>query len=662
MVNLSRKKYVRLLAVALIICLISMIGASLVNTNFGHIKVQNFSIEDANGHKIALVMYKPENATAETPAPCVVTLHGSFDAKETQDYTCLELAKRGFVVLSMDCDGHGDSDNYKDNPMDAFFTVTANPGSSFEDISTSPGSGMCDVVNYAYNSLSFVDKDQIGITGHSLGGKMANACLAYNKIQEANGGVNEVAAVFLMGNQQLNIDGVWQDHLNYDPDDTPDSGDEIPLYYDVDYGIDAGQLDENNYQTEVGGPQNFYQSANARVLINELDNYDLQEGDDVEVGKIYEGTVQGSDETYIRALYQPYETHILNHYSLATTSNLVDFFQNAFEAPNYIDAGSLTIQYKWFFNTIGVIGFFLSVYAFACILLTTGFFGTLLAKKESDIYVPAAPKGAKGNVIYWVFLALGGLLPATFMIPLEQWIGAHRGADFATRSLFGTKIWPQGLTLEQGMWTGAAGLLGLAFFAIGYFLISKKSGVKPADWNLKMNKSDVGKTVLVVLAAIGFGYGVVGFAKYFFGVDFRFISYVIKWPSSGALLIALRFLPLFAVFFFANALCQNLCNMVAGRKEWLNTLLMCLANIIGLACIWIYQYSGLISKGVVRLDSARVMLTWPLFINLTLCTIISRRFYKKTGKVYIGALMNTILFTVISCANTMTLYCTNWWF
>lgn len=71
MVNLSRKKYVRLLVVALIICLISMIGASLVNTNFGHIKVQNFSIEDANGHKIALVMYKPENATAETHA-CTV--------------------------------------------------------------------------------------------------------------------------------------------------------------------------------------------------------------------------------------------------------------------------------------------------------------------------------------------------------------------------------------------------------------------------------------------------------------------------------------------------------------------------------------------------------------------------------------------------------------
>ena len=170
------------------------------------------------------------------------------------------------MAITMDCDGHGDSANYKTNPMDAFFMVTANPGSNFEDITTSPGSGMCDVVNYVYNSLSFVDNSQIGITGHSLGAKMANACLAYNKIQEYQGGVNQVAAVFLMGNQQLAVDGVWLDHLNYDPDDTPDSGDEIPLYYDVDYGVNAGKYDENNYSTpDAGAPKNFYRSANRCV-------------------------------------------------------------------------------------------------------------------------------------------------------------------------------------------------------------------------------------------------------------------------------------------------------------------------------------------------------------------------------------------------------------
>ena len=95
MIKLNKKLYQKMLLIALAVCLVSMIGSTLVNTNMGKIDVENFSIEDANGNLIACQMYKPKTATAETPAPCVITLHGSFDAKETQDYTCLELAKRG---------------------------------------------------------------------------------------------------------------------------------------------------------------------------------------------------------------------------------------------------------------------------------------------------------------------------------------------------------------------------------------------------------------------------------------------------------------------------------------------------------------------------------------------------------------------------------------
>lgn len=662
MVSLSRKFYKRFFAIAILICLISMIGATAVNTNFGHIEVTDFNIIDSKGTTIACTMYRPENATYDTPAPCVVTLHGSYDSKETQDYTCLELARRGMVAITMDCDGHGDSSNYKENPMDAFFTVTANPGSAFEDINTSPGSGMNDVVNYVYNSLDFVDKDQIGITGHSLGGKMANACLAYNKIQEYNGGVNQVAAVFLMGNQQLAIDGAWSDHLNYDPDDTPDSGDEIPLYYDVDYGVNAGQWDENNYKTADAGPAwNFYKSNDARTLINELDNYDLQEGEAVELGKIYSGTVQGSEEEYIRALYQPRETHILNHYSLATTSNLCDFFQNAFSAPNPIDAGNLMIQYKWLFNTIGVIGFFMAVFSFCCLLLTTEFFGCLLAKKEEDIYVPASPKSAKDKAIYWIMMLLGTLIPALYMCKLGSWIGAHVGDYGKTRLLFGTKIWPQGCTFEQGVWTATAGVVGLVLFAAGYYLNGKKNGVDPKAWNLKIGWEKLGKTLLLAVSSVGMGYVLAGFAKWMFNCDFRLMSYVVKWPASEDFLVALRFIPLLLIFFLANAMCQNLSNMVAGRKEWLNILIGCVFNTLGLALIFGYQYLNFIHDGNLRLDGSRVMLSWPLFINLYVCTIISRRLYKKTGNVYLGAFINAIMFAIIGCANTMTLVCNNWW-
>lgn len=108
MIKLNKKFYQKMFLIALVVCLVSMIGSTLTNTNMGKIDVENFSIKDANGNLIACQMYKPKTATAENPAPCVITLHGSFDAKETQDYTCLELAKRGYVAITMDCDGHGD--------------------------------------------------------------------------------------------------------------------------------------------------------------------------------------------------------------------------------------------------------------------------------------------------------------------------------------------------------------------------------------------------------------------------------------------------------------------------------------------------------------------------------------------------------------------------
>ena len=49
-------------------------------------------------------------------------------------------------------------------------------------------------------------------------------------------------------------------------------------------------------------------------------------------------------------------------------------------------------------------------------------------------------------------------------------------------------------------------------------------------------------------------------------------------------------------------------------------------------------------------------------VKNALCTIIARRLYLKTGKIYLGALINTIMFSMISCCHTMTLNVTNWWF
>ena len=184
----------------------------------------------------------------------------------------------------------------------------------------------------------------------------------------------------------------------------------------------------------------------------------------------------------------------------------------------------------------------------------------------------------------------------------------------------------------------------------------------PSTWNMKLDFKNVWKTILLACCAVGIGYLIVGFGQYFFGNEFRLGNYVIRWPAKEPFLISFRYMILYGLFFFSNAFTLNIGRMIKGRKEWLNTLIMCVVNSIGLFCLWVFQYYTFSKVGSVPLNSARVMQTWSMFIVQTVCTIIARRLYLKTGKIYLGALINTIMFAMISCCHTMTLHVSNWWF
>ena len=99
-----------LLAVALLICLVSVLFASGVQGSFGRVKVSELRIVDAAGYEVSTLLYKPDNATASNPAPCILTVEGWFNNKEMQDLYSVEYARRGYVVVAVDMHGHGDSE------------------------------------------------------------------------------------------------------------------------------------------------------------------------------------------------------------------------------------------------------------------------------------------------------------------------------------------------------------------------------------------------------------------------------------------------------------------------------------------------------------------------------------------------------------------------
>jgi dipeptidyl aminopeptidase/acylaminoacyl peptidase len=120
--------------------------AHLTQTS-GGIRIQDIRFKGAKGNTMSALLYIPTNATPQIPAPGILAVHGYINSRETQDGFAIEFARRGYVVLALDQTGHG----YSDPPAFA------------------NGFGGPDGLTYL-RSLEFVDKTNIGLEGHSMGG------------------------------------------------------------------------------------------------------------------------------------------------------------------------------------------------------------------------------------------------------------------------------------------------------------------------------------------------------------------------------------------------------------------------------------------------------------------------------------------------------------
>ena len=111
------------------------------------IRIEDIRFPGAKGNTMSALLYIPKNATAQTPAPGILAVHGYINSRETQDGFAIEFARRGYVVLALDQTGHG----YSDPP--AFANGFGGPD------------GLAHL-----RSLDIVDKNNIGLEGHSMGG------------------------------------------------------------------------------------------------------------------------------------------------------------------------------------------------------------------------------------------------------------------------------------------------------------------------------------------------------------------------------------------------------------------------------------------------------------------------------------------------------------
>ena len=175
-----RKATVRYLAIllCLIIGIFACMGiANSIQTDHGRIRVSLGEIETEEG-SLTYKLYVPNNASADTPAPGVLLLHGYQNDRETCAAYAIELARRGVVVMSLDEYGHGETEvgllkrGYVNQRVKVNFGEDSREDGTFVDVGGSKRYRL--LMNFS--NLSFFDerytKDSAGnsVSDSSCGG------------------------------------------------------------------------------------------------------------------------------------------------------------------------------------------------------------------------------------------------------------------------------------------------------------------------------------------------------------------------------------------------------------------------------------------------------------------------------------------------------------
>ena len=585
-------------AVALVLCLISSVGASVFQTGFGYVEYHDVTFVTASGHELDALLLVPENATAETKAPAIVVSHGWYNNREMQDLNYVEYARRGYVVLAISMYGHGDSEVI---PSNTWWNDENN------------ANGLYDGVKYVA-SLPFVDSSRIGVTGHSNGALACREAV----LQDEEG---LIAAALLVSN-----DAVYYD----------ENGEFYNQFGSRDAAIIACQYDEFFHRVDGNPPREYMSQVTAQSFLHfGADPAGLEAR---VAGEFYTQMVDG--EIAIRAIFNPAITHPWAHFSADCVSFGVKFFDQALAAPNFIAPESQIWQWKAAFNALGIVGFFMFVVSAALALLDTPAFSDLKAEKEVAPW-PALEGKAKKR--FWRNGIISALLSVVFYFI----------AFIVGYIVWQSDFWNQGASRIIGLWSVLCGL------CTWLMMRSKKYPVDKEERGIRISRAKLGKSVVLALTVVGAAFALVFLSDYLFLTDYRLWCFAtIRAFSADHLGMILRFVPFWLVYYIIMSISANCCNYTEmGSKSWASVAWQMFFVFLGPQIMIVGQYTKFFITGKMVLDPITgIMGIWlfPIALILPLSVWISNAIYKKTKNPYIGGIIMGIIACILTVTNTLT--------
>ena len=306
--------------------LLLIVGAALhvaINTDFGSVKVDRLTVLDGEGKEVSLLVYKPDTATAETPAPAVITNHGGGNSIEAQGSYNVELARRGYVVVSWDASNSGLSEKSMDptHGGEAAYAFTV--------------------------SLPFVDSSEMAASGHSMGG---------------------VYTFMIAQNHPENIKIVIPVGMNPGMNDTTSP-------FLTNYACIIGETDESNLVRSNGDIINMAHNEQYH------DFFALADDEVLEVNKVYGSFADGTG----RAFYMPDASHAASMINGGLIALYLDLVQTVVPAPYPIESTDQIWGWRDFGSILEFFGLILFFFGMALWLLTTDYFASLHLKALPEV-------------------------------------------------------------------------------------------------------------------------------------------------------------------------------------------------------------------------------------------------------------------------------------
>ena len=568
-----------LLAIAVVLVLAGGTTAALTQSSGGSVEVRETAFVTSGGQRIAGTLYVPSTATAESPAPGILAVHGYLNSNEMQLATAIELSRRGYVVLAIDQTGHGSSDK------PAF----------------SGGFGGPAALGYL-RSLDIVDPDNIGLTGHSLGGSAIQAA----------------ASAFPDGYQAM----VLLDSATgfFSAEGTPESPRNTLVVFAEWEEFASSMWTAENSQTLTETPKlmTFF-GTDEPVVAGEL------------YGSIDDGTA--------RMLVRPVTNHPGATHDLFATQAIVDWFGQTLEGGH--DAAGQTWWVKELGTLVAFIGGILAIFAVGGLLLTsTAYFGAIRQA------VPA-PAGPKWGLPWFVSAALAAGIPALTFFWFNDW-----GGKIPTGPVLG-----QQFTNGIAVWALLNGVIAVAILLVTRAV--KRRGdsgaarLTAADYGLGTAEGFrwplVGKSALLALISVGAAYLLLVLSEWLFQSDFRLYVLQLQVMDVDRFGMFAVYLVPFTLFFLMLAFTMHNGQRWTGRP--LSARAEMLANAIvlplGILVLEIINYVPLLVSGSLGVTGTQLLtnVAYPFLPVLFIVGLLSTFLYRATGTIYAGAFAAALLVT-----------------